>query len=142
MQRLIVAVTSLQLFGEPFDVALLSLLSPAASPSSNSSRTSNVGAEPVSQTQPFLAEHNAALITRVQLLFAAQAIPAFRRIVIEAQQGHVTLRGALASYYHRQLAVALVRRIAGVIHVIDQLDVIAPPLSTNVTDVAFIALPA
>lgn len=95
----------------------------------------------MSHHRPFLVEHNAALITRVQLLFAAQAIPAFRRIVIEAQQGHVTLRGALASYYHRQLAVALARRIAGVIQVIDQLDVIAPPLPTSVPDVAFAVLP-
>ena len=70
-------------------------------------------------------ETNAALIERVRLLLANQTIPSFRRIAIDSQQGHVTLHGVLTSFYHRQLAVALVRHIAGVTRVIDRLAVSA-----------------
>jgi hypothetical protein len=72
------------------------------------------------------ADDHADLFDRARLLLAAQSVPAFRQISIEALHGRVTLRGVLQSYYHRQLAVALVRRIAGVTHVIDELAVSLP----------------
>lgn len=64
---------------------------------------------------------HADLFDRARLLLAAQEVPAFQRISIDARQGRVTLRGNLQSLNHRQLAVALVRRVAGVTQVIDEL---------------------
>lgn len=69
------------------------------------------------------SDNHAELFDRARLLLASQSLPAFRNISIEARQGRVTLRGELPSFYQRQLAVSLVRRIAGVIQVIDELAV-------------------
>jgi len=78
-----------------------------------------------------VSDDHADLFDRARLLLAAQAAPAFRNISIEARQGRVTLRGELSSFYQRQLAVSLVRRIAGVIQVVDELAV-APRGEANV----------
>jgi osmotically-inducible protein OsmY len=47
-------------------------------------------------------------------------------VVIEAHRGVVTLSGRVASFYQRQLIHTLARRVAGVVQVIDQLEVDSP----------------
>jgi Predicted periplasmic or secreted lipoprotein len=48
---------------------------------------------------------------------------AFRRVVVEAQAGTVTLTGVAASYYAKQLAQEFTRRIPGVVSVINLIEV-------------------
>jgi len=69
----------------------------------------------------FSSNDHADLFDRARLLLAARAAPAFQPISIDARHGRVTLRGNLQSLNHRHLAVALVRRVAGVTQVIGEL---------------------
>jgi len=77
---------------------------------------------------------DARLTDRVRLLLATQSVYAFRRLAVETSASRVTLSGVVTSYYHRQLAVALVRRIAGVTGVTDRHEVAAPPFPSFTED--------
>ncbi len=74
---------------------------------------------------------HADVADRARLLLASQSAPSLRRILIDVRQGRATLRGILQTYHQRQLAVALVRRVAGVIEVIDELAVATPHSETH-----------
>lgn len=47
----------------------------------------------------------------------------FRRLNVESQDGVVTLTGQLGTYYERQVAQETARRVAGVLRVIDGIQV-------------------
>lgn len=47
-------------------------------------------------------------------------------IVVQVEEGTVTLHGELPTFFLRQLAIERTRRVAGVLHLVDQIEV--PPL--------------
>jgi hypothetical protein len=65
---------------------------------------------------------DADLVKRVRI-FLISSRNDFSALDVQAQDGVVCLSGTLPTYYLRQLATACVRRVAGVRHVIDGLNV-------------------
>lgn len=63
------------------------------------------------------------LESRVVHYLADRQLPALRRLRIEAQDGTVTLRGELPSFYEKQIAIHSCRRVAGVHSLIDAVEV-------------------
>lgn len=51
--------------------------------------------------------------------------PALRNLEVEAQGGTVTLRGTVRSFYEKQLGQQCCRRVAGVVRLIDSIEVAA-----------------
>ncbi len=60
---------------------------------------------------------------RVTLLVQQRQLASEGEVRIDAQGGVVTLRGTVPTYYRRQLLYSSARRVAGVLEVIDQLEV-------------------
>lgn len=60
---------------------------------------------------------------RVALYLQNRQLAFGGRLRIEAKQGTVTLAGRVPTFYRRQLIYAATRKIAGVLKVIDQLEV-------------------
>ena len=52
-------------------------------------------------------------------------MPALRRILVEVQNGTVVLKGRVQSFYERQLCLSCCQRVAGVVRLIDQIEVAA-----------------
>lgn len=73
-------------------------------------------------------EFDRALVRRIALVLQVLHVPLLRRLTIEAQEGVVTLRGRVATYYQRQIAYSAARRVPGVVRVIDEIDVDRVPL--------------
>jgi osmotically-inducible protein OsmY len=63
------------------------------------------------------------LACRVSADLSASNFPRLRHVSVEAHWDTVTLRGELASFYERQIAVARAERVPGVTRVIDHLRV-------------------
>ena len=64
---------------------------------------------------------DADLLTRIGIALTLSRRPAFQKLHLVVYQRGVTITGELPSFYDRQLAVELVRRIAGVLRVHDQI---------------------
>jgi osmotically-inducible protein OsmY len=64
-----------------------------------------------------------ALARRVSLFLATRQVGDLRRLAVTARQGRVRISGNLNSFYHRQLALTYVRKVAGVLSVDDQISV-------------------
>ena len=60
---------------------------------------------------------------RVRLFLEASNLPGLRHIQVEVQDDTVILRGQVRTFYEKQLASRLSRRVAGVIHVVDSIEV-------------------
>ncbi|HVA45915.1 MAG TPA: BON domain-containing protein [Pirellulales bacterium] len=60
---------------------------------------------------------------RVVNFLAERHVPGLRHLEVEAQNGTVTLRGRVHSFYEKQLCQAVCRRVAGVVRYIDAIDV-------------------
>ena len=60
---------------------------------------------------------------RVALLVQQRGLAFDSNVHIEARGGVVTLRGTVPTYYRRQLLYSSARRVAGVLEVVDQLEV-------------------
>ena len=54
---------------------------------------------------------------------AGRNIPSLRRLEVEVVAGRVTLRGRLRTYYEKQLALHCCQRVAGVITLVDAMEV-------------------
>ncbi len=54
---------------------------------------------------------------------------ALRNIVCDSEEGIIVLKGCLPSYYLKQLAQATVNSLAGVTHVVNQIEVMTAPVS-------------
>jgi osmotically-inducible protein OsmY len=67
-------------------------------------------------------DKNGELAMRVRRYLTAQR-PEFSSLSVGARDGNVDLSGELPTYYLRQLAVAAAQRVAGVLQVVDRLDV-------------------
>lgn len=80
----------------------------------------------LSQNSTDLQSHE--LQSRVALFLKQRQVTVGGRVVVSADRGVVTLSGQVPTYYQRQLAFTLASRVAGVVRVIDQLE-IPPPVS-------------
>ena len=66
---------------------------------------------------------DADLRERVLLLVHQRQLVGDGQVHIEAHGGVVTLRGTVPTYYRRQLLYSSARRVAGVLEVVDELEV-------------------
>jgi osmotically-inducible protein OsmY len=66
---------------------------------------------------------------RVRTFLNSRHFPAFRRLQVDVQNGSVRLTGSVPTYYEKQVALNSCQRVAGVLHLIDEVgvDVSAPP---------------
>ncbi len=71
----------------------------------------------------FDAAQDRELETRIRRFLAGLHRNSLRNLVIEAENGEVTLSGTLGSFYEKQLAMAGCRRVAGVVKVNEKIDV-------------------
>ena len=60
---------------------------------------------------------------RVTNFLFARNLPTLRRLQVAADNGTVTLRGRVHSFYEKQLCQHACRRVAGVISMVDAIDV-------------------
>ena len=51
-------------------------------------------------------------------------LPTLQAIEVESASGDVTLRGKVSSFYQRQLCINCCRRVAGVLRLIDEIQVV------------------
>jgi osmotically-inducible protein OsmY len=69
------------------------------------------------------SDEDQQLERRVRNFLAQRSVPGLRRLAIEVDGTSVVLRGQVRSYYEKQLAVHCCRRVAGVIDVVDAIEV-------------------
>jgi hypothetical protein len=62
---------------------------------------------------------------RVSAFLAGRNVPALRRLYVRSSQGVVTLRGHVRTFYEKQLSGSAARRVAGVVHLVDDVQVAA-----------------
>jgi hypothetical protein len=67
--------------------------------------------------------HDRDLARRVANYLLGHKLPMLRHIEVESDRGTVTLRGRVFSFYQKQLCINCSRRVAGVMALIDQIDV-------------------
>jgi osmotically-inducible protein OsmY len=73
-----------------------------------------------------MKDADADLRRRVVQYLAARHMPGLKNLDIEAQGGTVRITGTVRSFYEKQLCQNICRRVAGVINLIDEVDVAAP----------------
>ncbi len=61
---------------------------------------------------------------RVKSFLFTRHFPSFRELEIEVENGTVTLRGFVNSYYEKQVALNSCKRVPGVLITVDQIDVL------------------
>jgi osmotically-inducible protein OsmY len=66
---------------------------------------------------------DADLEKRTRIFLAQKNVSAFRRIAVSVSEGTVRLRGRVRSFYEKQLCLNCCQHVAGVIRVIDEIDV-------------------
>ena len=79
----------------------------------------------VSFEHDFTENHDRDLERRVANYLLGRQVTALREIDVRADQGTVTLRGEVHSFYHKQLCINCCRRVAGVIQLVDEVDVVS-----------------
>lgn len=80
----------------------------------------------VISTKEFREIADRELEQRVVATLAARNFPGLRRLAVQADGGVVTIAGRVRTYYEKQLAQHLARRVAGVIQLADAIEVIEP----------------
>jgi len=73
----------------------------------------------------FAAEADRDLERRVVNYLVGHNMPALRQVAVEARRGTVTLRGRVYSFFQKQLCIHCSRRVAGVLHLVDELQVVS-----------------
>lgn len=68
-------------------------------------------------------EADEELQQRVLLFLTGSNLPALRHLKVNVDGDTVTLRGQVQTFYEKQLAVEFSKRVAGVIRVVDAIDV-------------------
>jgi len=66
---------------------------------------------------------DADLERRVMSFLWGRHVPSLRHLAVQAVAGTVTLRGQVRSFYEKQLCHDCCRRVAGVVRLIDHVDV-------------------
>ena len=64
---------------------------------------------------------------RITGFLRQQGVSSWKRINIEMNEGTVTLHGTVPSFYERQLCISCCQRVAGVVRLVDNLQVQLPP---------------
>ena len=67
------------------------------------------------------SQYDFDLQRRVGAFLAGQHRPALRNLHVNAKAGIVTLRGNVPTFYEREIAVRIARRVAGVVKLIDEI---------------------
>jgi hypothetical protein len=75
------------------------------------------------ELERFHEEADRDLERRVTAFLADRNLPALRRLAVRSHRGVVTLRGQVKSFYEKQLGGQSARRVAGVVDVIDAIQV-------------------
>jgi BON domain len=75
------------------------------------------------EAQRFHEETDRDLERRVTQFLADRNLPGLRRLGVQSQFGVVTLRGRVRTFYEKQLSGQSARRVAGVVDVIDAIQV-------------------
>jgi hypothetical protein len=70
-----------------------------------------------------VATEREGLRQRVRLFLATSHIPTLRHVDVEIDGDVVLLRGKVRSYYEKQMALQFASRVAGVIQVVDSIEV-------------------
>jgi osmotically-inducible protein OsmY len=70
-----------------------------------------------------VSHQDADLERRVVNFLLGYKIPALRGIEVRSDRGEVTLQGRVSSFYQRQLCISCCRHVAGVIDVVDRIQV-------------------
>lgn len=70
-----------------------------------------------------VSRQDADLERRIANFLIGHKIPALKGIEVHSDRGEVTLQGRVASFYQRQLCISCCRHVAGVIDVIDRIQV-------------------
>lgn len=66
------------------------------------------------------------VIREAQECLDQSAYSLLRKVFVEYERGVLFLRGRLPNYYHKQLAQEAVRRVDGVAHVVNEIEVSHP----------------
>ena len=77
----------------------------------------------ISLEQAPAANHDRDLERRVVNYLLGYKMPTLRAIDVQSDHGRVTLRGTVSSFYQRQLCIHCCLRVAGVIRLIDEIEV-------------------
>lgn len=80
--------------------------------------------------------HDADLNHRLGHALARHDRASIRSLNHLVQDGTVTLVGHVKSFYERQLAIESIRRVAGVAHIIDRIEVLGPSLLSKLSAAA------
>ena len=67
------------------------------------------------------------LYQRVTSFLSSRHFPEFRDLLVEVDNGYVTISGILESHYQKQVALESCRRVAGVLATNDQIKVRTTP---------------
>ena len=98
----------------------------------NNSRSFNLLNGNEVSSEVILSE-NEQLTQRVSLFLASQNRPVLTRLNVFAASDVVTLQGASPTFFERQLALAVTRRVAGVRQVVDEIEVAEVSVSRQPT---------
>jgi len=60
---------------------------------------------------------------RILIFFSQRHVPALRRVEIEVQDGTVEIKGHVNSFYEKQLCLSCCQRVAGVVRIVDLVEV-------------------
>lgn len=60
---------------------------------------------------------------RVRQFFLAAHLPALRHVGVEVRHDGVLLTGCVQTFYEKQMATEFARRVAGVVHVVNSIEV-------------------
>ena len=62
---------------------------------------------------------------RIKAFLAARHVPALRNVGVQANRGVVTITGQVLTFYEKQLCNQCCRRVAGVLQLINSVDVLS-----------------
>jgi osmotically-inducible protein OsmY len=79
------------------------------------------------KNQPSATASDSELLHRVKLFLHQHGYGPHKALELSVAQGVVTIQGRVPTYYLRQVAVECLRRVAGVIQVVDRIEVTATP---------------
>lgn len=85
--------------------------------------------------------HRVDLKRRIESFLAGRNLPGLRQLNVRVDDGVVLLSGRVRSFYEKQLANHCCRRVAGVLEVIDSVDVTDPtaqPAKAATPDYAYV----
>lgn len=78
--------------------------------------------------ESFCAHDDLDLVRRVQIFLHSKQVRSLRGVSVEADRGTVVLRGEVNSFYEKQLCISCAKRVAGVLELIDEIQV--PQMTT------------